>query len=112
MQGSPETTAAPTFFTHAPAANTAATKNIAAATGETWVLHWLHFSYDGVPAAVKTASVVIGGTYKWQVDITTAGVWTIEFPGGLYGSANEALVVTLPASGSGSVKGKINIKYT
>lgn len=110
MQGLPETIAAPTFFHHAPAANTAATTgDIAAAAGVTHVLDWIAWSYDDTPTGGKL-TVAINAATVFEINIAAAGPGFVEFPGGLYGAANQKMNVTL-ASGAGAVVGKLNVRY-
>lgn len=96
---------------HVPAANTEATLTLAAATGVTHVLTTLLASYDGAPAAAKELSVTVGATKRFSTWISAAGAYPFTFEEGLYGAAtgNEAMVISLPASGDAGVKGSISI---
>ena len=93
---------------HFPAADTAAIVTIAALAGKVHVIDVIHWSFDADPAAAKSLTVVIGGTTVFHVEIIKGGPGFLPFPGGLYGDANEAAVVTLAADNAGA-KGKVNV---
>ena len=114
MHGLPEVEAAPTFFNHSPAANTAATTgDIAAAAGVTHVLDWVYWSFDRATGQATSLTITAGTTTLAKVDIVSgfSGVGEpLIFPGGIYGSANELLNVTLSADNGGAI-GKLNVRY-
>jgi len=121
MYGIPGPHVAALNTTHFPGAdNTAAVCTVAADTKETWVLDWIHCSFDegGATDYSSTLTVAFGTapTTKWQVIIAVdasvyggAGVFPFYFPRGLYNAKGEQMVVTLAAVAN--VEGKLNIGY-
>lgn len=113
MDEEPERRARATFFHHGPAANTAATTGTIAANAQhTHVLDWLCYSFDSATNKITTVTVTINAVTAWQVSLVAgfAGPGFVEFPGGLYGSKNQAMVVTLLAD-DGGASGKLNVRY-
>lgn len=109
MRGVPEKDATGTLYTHAPATAYAAEQTVAANANHTHVLDWIHYSFDQAPDSKESLRVLIGGTVVFLWYVTAAGPGFCEFPGGLYGSKNQALKVTLSADSAGAVC-KVNFK--
>ena len=109
MRGTPNLQAPQLHATHAPAAATAAVITIAAEAEVVHVLDQIEWSYDAAPTGGRL-TVTIGGTTVLDLSITADGPGFIPFPKGLYGTVNQAVVITL-ASGGGTVVGKINATY-
>ncbi len=91
---------------HVPAGDTDAVITMAAAEKVINVVDSVHCSYDAAPTGGKLTITVDAAT-KFEVDITAAGPLEFLFPGGLYGSENQAVVITLAAAG-GAIVGKVN----
>lgn len=89
------------------ASGTAAVVTIAAKADEFWVIDWITWSYDDDPVGGRL-TVEIGGVLVWDIDITVGGPGHIEFTGALYGSKNQAVVVTLANGGAAQ---KVNLRY-
>ncbi len=102
MIGLPDTTTEHTPYEHFPDPDTAATKTVAAVADQIHVIEHLSAGFDSAPDSVKTLTIAIGGTTAWEISILTAGLNHYEFPGGLYGTFNEAMVVTLEADAGGA----------
>jgi len=94
------------------------TVTVAADTKQTWVLDWIHVAIglSGALAATETLTVTIGGVTKWQVDVILDGtiyggpaILPFEFPRGLYGAKNKALVVRL--TDIATAVGTVNVGY-
>lgn len=93
---------------HAPAANTAAVLNYAAAgSGLSHAISGVAWSYNADPTGGNLKIEDGSGTTVFSVDITSKGPGFFLFPEPLRGSANTALIVTLTAGGA-SVTGKVN----
>jgi len=91
----------------AKADNGAATITLAAESGRTHVLDKLTAGFEAAPAAAKLLTVSIGGTVKFQAYLDDAIPHHFDFDG-LHGGENEAMVISLPASGTGGVEGYVN----
>lgn len=88
-------------------ANTAVTQTFAAVAGQAHRLTSLVVSYSAAPTGGRV-TVAEGVTTLLEVDVTTAGPTVVPLPaGGLKGSVNTAMTVTLAAAGTGVV-GKVN----
>ncbi len=61
---------------------------------EIHVLRWIDYSYDATPTTGKL-TVTIADSDVLEVDIKDEGRGRLDFPNGLYGKFNEALVITL-----------------
>lgn len=101
---------------HAPTANTAAVCTIAAVADQYWCIDSIHAGFTGAPAAVKKLNVTINAVEVWAVDIGAAlnscGPHEFLFPRGLYsGALNQAVVVTLEASGDAGESGIVAVTY-
>ncbi len=94
------------------AANTAVVTTYAAVAGQRHRLSWLAFSYSAAPAAGRL-TVTDGGATILDLDTLTLQESAIPLPpGGLQGSVNQPMVVTLAAGGA-AVVGKLNTaKFT
>lgn len=94
------------------AANTAVVTTYAAAPFARHRLTWLALSYSAAPAGGRI-TVTDGGSTILDLDTLTLQESVIPLPpGGLQGSVNTAMTVTLAAGGVGVV-GKLNTaKYT
>lgn len=89
------------------AANTAVVATFAAVAGQTHRLTLLVVSYSAAPTGGRV-TVADGGTTVLDVDVTGAGVLVVPLPsGGVKGSVNTAMTVTLAAGGV-AVVGKLN----
>lgn len=89
------------------AANTAVTQTFAAVAAQAHRLTSLVVSYSAAPTGGRV-TVSDGATVVFEVDVTAAGPVMVPLPaGGLKGSVNTALTVTLAAAGAGVV-GKVN----
>ena len=103
----------PKSVTHVPAADTAATQTIAAATSDVWALYSITAGYDSV--ASGTLTVVAGTTTIFTCDVNNTAEDRnpvhLVFPVGLSrGVINEAYTITL-TSGGGGIKGRITATY-
>lgn len=94
------------------AANTAVTTTYAAAAGQRHRLTFLSFSYSAAPAGARI-TIQDGASTILDLDYATTAVANVPLPpGGLEGSVNTAMTVTLAAGGAGVV-GKLNTaKFT
>lgn len=106
--GGLKTTEAASTPQHATAAaNTAVTQTFAAVVGKSHRLTSLAVSYSAAPTGGRV-TVSDGGTVVFEVDVTAAGPVSVPLPGGgLQGTANTAMTVTLAAGGA-AVIGKVN----
>lgn len=91
------------------AGNAAAVITLAAVPGEFHVLDQLWFSYSAAPTGGRL-TIAIGGVTKLDLDVTQSGPGPIPLNRMNGGKANEEVVITLAAGGSG-VTGKLNIQY-
>lgn len=103
-----KTAPAPSTPQHATAAaNTAVTQTFAAVAGQSHRLTGLVVSYSAAPTAGRV-TVSDGAAVVFEVDVAAAGPVSVPLPaGGLQGSVNTAMTVTLAAAGA-SVVGKVN----
>lgn len=109
LPAAPPSRAVSTGDVHAPAANTAAVVNLAAAgAGKFNVIDGIAWSYSGDPTGGNLKVEDGAGNVVFSVDITSAGPGFIPFMHPKRGSANTALVVTLAAGGAG-VTGKVSL---
>lgn len=92
---------------HAPAANNPAIVTYAAQVNLAHSIDAIMWSYDGTPTGGRL-TVTDGGTTVFDVEITSGGPGFFNFPGGIRGSENSALVITLAAAGA-SVEGKLYV---
>jgi len=92
----------------APAANTAATITYAAVTGQQHRLTLLAASYSGGAPAGGNITVQDGATTVLSLDVASTGPLIVPLPpGGIKGSINTAMTITLSAGGAG-VSGKVS----
>ena len=114
MRTSP-TCLAKTIVERASGNNAAAVVTIAADAEQVWVVDSIYFGFTADPAAAVLLTVAIGGSTVFQIPITKGGAGVIPFrtadDEGLYGAKNQAVVVTLEASGTGGTIGYLNVKY-
>lgn len=111
MFTAPNKTAKVTAGYDFPAANTNAVVTLAATSGVIHVIKKISGSYSGTLASAPyTLTVAIGGTTVWSVALSAVGTFDFDFPDGLHGAENTAVVVTLPAGGA-SGTGKLNVSY-
>lgn len=112
MKDFPDKSAASTFLTDTQDNSESAT-TIAAVDGELHVIDEITVGYSGSPSAVKAFTVTFGGTKKFEIDFPAATIDPVVIPfiRGLYNAKNEAVVLTLPASGTGGIKGYVNVSY-
>lgn len=90
-----------------PAANVAAVITYAAVAGERHRLTMISYSYSGAPAG-GVLTVTDGATGVFGMDIVAAGPGSVPLPpGGIIGTDNQNLVVTLGAGGAG-ISGKLS----
>jgi hypothetical protein len=86
------------------------TGEIAAVTGHTHTVHWIHCSYDGDPTGyvqIKDDTTVV-----WKMAITTPGPHVFKFPnGGFSVTQGNPLTVELGAGGTG-VTGFLAVRTT
>ncbi len=110
MESLPDTTVAPVFLTDDDT-GAAVTHTIAAVADETWVIDWIQCSYAADPSGTPgNLTVTIDGTTVIDQDITQTNPPMLDFSEqGVYGGANEAVVVTLGAVAG--VQGFLNVKY-
>lgn len=93
--------------TTAGAANAAVTHTFAAVAGQAHRLTFLLVSYSGGPTGGRI-TVTDGATTVLDAHVTAAGPTVLPLPpGGLKGSVNTAMTVTLAAGGL-SIVGKLN----
>lgn len=106
--GSLKTTQTPSVPLHVTAAaNTAVVATFAAVAAQTHRLTVLVVSYSAAPTGGRI-TVADGGTTVLDVDLTAAGPLVVPLPaGGIEGSVNTAMTVTLAAGGA-AVVGKVN----
>jgi len=93
-----------------PEANTAAVVTLTAVAGQRHRISTITLNFFGANVAV-TFNITDGGTDRFNITIPAAqnAVVHLEFPnGGLRGSVNSEIVVTLPAGGAG-VSGNLNV---
>lgn len=89
------------------AANAAVVQTFAAVAGQSHRLTMLAVSYSAAPTGGRV-TVADGGTTILDLDITAAGTFFVPLPaGGLKGTVNTAMTVTLAAAGA-AVVGKVN----
>ena len=86
---------------HNPAANTIATKTLAARTGRRWVLGGVMFGFDTTPTSVDFSIECPTATNIFEIPIGVAGVQNIDFKPPLKMPAGAAVTLTLPAGGTG-----------
>ncbi len=111
MENLPGTNAATTFFNQQKN-NASNAKTLAADAREYHVLRWIHGSFNIAPADAVQLTVAVGGSTVFAEDITAAGPFSFnfgEFP--IYSAKNEALVVTLAASGDADRISELNLAY-
>jgi hypothetical protein len=106
MRAEPNTTFLVTPRTHAPAADTAAIITIAAVADETHVVDAVQWSYSEAPTG-GSLTITVNAVTKFKIAITAAGPGFINFPQGLYGDVNQAVVITL-AAGAGTCVGIVS----
>lgn len=111
MSGDPSPGQEPSTGTvDTPAANTAAVVTLAAVAGQRHRITAIAYSYTAAPAG-GTLTVVDGATPLIDIDVTSSGeVWAVLPPGGLVGTANTAMTITLTAGGAG-ISGKLSVGY-
>ncbi|KKN22570.1 hypothetical protein LCGC14_0913730 [marine sediment metagenome] len=111
MKSAPETIAKASFDV---AFDTNADVSItkAATVGTIWVLDWISVSFNKTAHAAAALTVTIGGTDVFDIDLAAAstGPYQFLFPGGMYGSTGDALVVKVADGGSGHT-GTLSIRY-
>lgn len=89
------------------AANTAVVQTFAAVAAQVHRLTMLAVSYSAAPTGGRV-TVADGGTTILDLDVTAAGTFFVPLPdGGLKGTVNTAMTVTLAAAGA-AVVGKVN----
>lgn len=89
------------------AANTAVVQTIAAVAAKSHRLVALSLSYSAAPTGGKI-TVADGASTILELDVTAGGPLSVPLPaGGLKGSVNTAMTVTLAAAGAGVI-GKVN----
>lgn len=99
MKTQPETDFVPTFLSDLDSGDAAAAViTVTAVENVQHVIDWIHCSYDGT-AGDASLAIAYGGANKWKLNITKAGVYLFEFPGGFYNgkTVDEELVITLTA---------------
>lgn len=92
------------------AANTAVVRAYAAVAGQRHRLHLLGVSWSGAAATVGLLTVTDGATTILAVDVPLAmntPHWIPLPEGGIWGSVNTAMTITLSAGGAGAI-GKLN----
>lgn len=91
----------------APAVNTAAVITFAAVAGQSHRLTFLVVSYNAAPTGGRL-TVADGATNLVDMDVTAAGPLVVPLPpGGIKGSVNTAMTITLAAAGA-AVSGKVS----
>lgn len=92
--------------------NGVSTITLSADPKEVHCLDWMEASFDIAPSAAVALTVTIGGTLRFTTHIADANGHFFHFgdgeKGGLHGNMNEALVITLAASGSSGRTGFLN----
>jgi hypothetical protein len=91
----------------APAANTNAVVTYAAAPNVAHSIDSITWSYDAAPTGGRL-TITDGGVTVFDIEITAGGPGFFSFPGGIRGSENSALVITLAAGGA-AVEGKLYV---
>ena len=93
--------------------NAAVVFTITASSLECWVLTALDFAFSADPPGAVNLTVVVGGVTIFQTKVVKSGPGPLKFPEGLHhdGAKNEAMVITLAASGAGGNVGTLNVRY-
>jgi hypothetical protein len=91
-----------------PSAATAAVVTYVASATNRHIIYSIAYSYSAAPTGGRLTVEDGSGTYIFDQNISATGNGLIEFPGGLQGSTNTAMIITL-SSGAGAVVGKLNV---
>ena len=87
---------------HNPAANTEATKTLAAPTApRSWVIGGILFGYDTVAGTQDLSLQSPAGTAIVEIPVTVAGIQSIDFHPPKKMPAGQAVKISLPAGGTG-----------
>jgi len=101
------------YLTHAPAANTAATKTISGVANYRIVINRLIVSYSGT-AVPTTANIVVteAGTNNIDVDLSRLDAYdVIKGENDAYQAADGEDVTVTAAAGGANTEAKITIRY-
>ncbi|NOR90101.1 MAG: hypothetical protein GQ524_07580 [Anaerolineales bacterium] len=103
IKGSVGVLAAGAMF-HKPAANTIATKTLAAPTNGSWVIGGLFFGFDKAPALSEEFDIQSpSAAYHLQIPVDTAGVQEITYDPPLRFPMGSAVIIALSADTAGSI---------
>lgn len=103
IKGSVGVLAAGAMF-HKPAANTIATKTLAAPTDGSWVIGGVYFGFDVAPAASENFTIESPATTDhFDMPIGIAGVQNIDFNPPLRFPHEKAVVIALSADSGGAI---------
>jgi len=89
---------------HKPAANTIATKTLAARAGGSWVVSGVYFGFDVAPAASEEFTIESPATTDhFAIPIGIAGVQNLDFSPALKFPPGLAVVIALSADDAGAI---------